>query len=88
MKNIGKLIIILGVAVILWSAYQYISNEPSKVSNPNSLSESIEALGNLYGNFEKAEKQSQAKDIGVVGIIIVFVGGGMIFMNRKPTQQT
>lgn len=88
MNQIGKVLIVLGFAVTIWAGYQYISNEQSPIrSQPQNITEGLKTLTDLYSNvFEKAEKQSQAKDIGVIGIITIISGAGLIFFSRKKIK--
>lgn len=75
MKVAGQVLMIIGGGLFLWGIYQFFSNQPSQVSEPKDISEGIQALTDLYSNvFEKREKQSQAKEIGGVGAVMLLIG--------------
>lgn len=88
MRDAGKIVIVFGITILIWACYQYFSNEPTLIpEKPQSVSEGVQALSDLYSNvFEKAEKQAQAKDISVIGGIVVFIGCSLVFIGRKEKK--
>ncbi|MBI4811096.1 MAG: hypothetical protein HY800_06610 [Ignavibacteriales bacterium] len=87
MKIVGQILSVLGTGLLLWGIYQYFTNQPTQIKEPKDIAQGIEAITDMYNNvLEKPQKQAQAKDIGVVGGIMLIVSVVLILIGKRDTH--
>jgi len=89
-KKFGTVVLILGLIVLLYGGFQWVSNQPKKFNQAESGTSIFggrDDLGNMLNvqmtNLSRTGKREDAIKILIAGGIVAFVGLGISYSSKK-----
>lgn len=86
LKDAGTIGLVVGVLVLAYAGFVWTTNEPVEITRPKTIGEALRN-GNLeINNIGKARERERARQIAVIGALIV-VGGVVVVIKGRSDEQ-
>jgi hypothetical protein len=79
-KKFGRVVLILGIVVVLYGGFQWVSNQPQEIKQTPGLSMSMNEISE---NSRRSSKKDDAIKTLMAGGIVAFVGLGISYSANK-----